>query len=384
MRSLRGIIAGLTLALGITACGAQTPAGEAPTDAAGSDPAGTTAPPAPETAEPDASEPASEPAAEPAPSGVNALELTGPAEAEEVPDMEPVLDGAQPALPATVTDAAGASITVTSAERILSLDLYGTLTDTIIGLGLHDRLVGRANSDTQDILDDLPVVTRGGHDLNVEAVLSLDPDLIITNTTIGTDQLYDQLESAGVTVVRFEQVPHLDNIEAEILQVGAVFGIEDAARELAGHTAEALEAARAEIDALGAQTPRPPRGAVLYVRGTAGIFFILGADYGAADILEVLGLDDVAAANGITDLKPANAESLVSLDPEIILTMSAGITSTGGIDGLLERPGVSATTAGANRRIVTADDTQLLSYGPRTPANLLALARAIYLAPGGE
>lgn len=309
--------------------------------------------------------------------GKNALELTGPAEADTVPDMEPVTQGS-PELPATVEDSAGHTVKVESADRILALDLYGTLTDTVIGLGLSDRLVGRSNSDTQKALEDLPVVTKDGHDLNVEAVLNLEPDLILTNTTIGSDALYQQLESAGVTVVRFDHVPSLDSIPKSIIQVGQTFGMSEEGEELAQHTSDELAEAKEAVDQLRAQTPREPRGAVLYVRGTAGVFFILGSDYGAADVIQFLGLDDVAEDNGITDLKPANAEALVSLDPEIILAMSQGVESTGGVDGLLDRPGMSATTAGANQRIITAADSQLLSYGPRTPQNLVALAEAIY------
>src|SRR5699024_1378619 len=114
-------------------------------------------------------------------------------------------------------------------------------------------------------------------------------------------------------------------------------------------------------------------------RGTAGVFFILGQDYGASDILTSLGLDDVAASAGITNLKPANAEALVSLDPELILAMDHGAESAGGIEEFLTRPGLAATTAGSNERLVIAGDNQLLAYGPRTPANLIALAEAIYV-----
>lgn len=314
----------------------------------------------------------------PAAGAVNALDLTGPAEAADTPDMEPVVENPEPALPATLTDASGAEVTITSADRVLSLDLYGTITDTVIGLGLADRLVGRANSDLQDVLADLPVVTQGGHDLNAEAVLNLRPDVVLTNDTIGTPASYEQLEAGGVTVVRFEQVPSFEGITTAIEEVGAAFGMTEEAARLAEDTEDRLAAALEAVDALSAATPRAPRGAVLYVRGTAGVFFILGADYGAADILEALGLEDVAKENGINDLKPANAESLVSLDPEIVLAMTSGIESSGGLDGFLDRPGMSATTAGMNERVVTAGDTQLLAYGPRTPENLVALAEAIY------
>ncbi|MDT0201938.1 ABC transporter substrate-binding protein [Nocardioides sp. AE5] len=316
--------------------------------------------------------------AAPAPDASNALELTGPAKAATIPDMAPVVTDPQTSFPATVTDATGKAVTITSADRVLALDLYGTLTDTIIGLGLVDRLVGRANSDLNPLMADLPVITSGGHDLSIEAILSLRPDLVLTNTTIGSEANYRQLESAGVTVVRFELVPSFEAIDGTIDLVAQSMGASEHAAELITAVDAEMIAARTEIEAMRAATPRTPKAVVLYVRGTAGIFFILGRDYGASDVLEALGLADVAAANGITDLKPANAEALVSLNPEIVLAMSHGIESAGGVDGFLKRPGMSATTAGQNRRVISAADNQLLAYGPRTPASLLALAKAIY------
>ena len=372
-----------TCALALSACGAPqvSPPSASPSDttAAVSSSGG-----------PASSGPTSSPAAGPAaaPSGaesaagVDALTLTGPAEAATVPDVQPLdlprgTDTA-PQLPTTVTDARGDSVRVESADRLLALDLNGTLTDTVIGLGLAENLVGRSNSDTQAVLQDLPVVTQAGHDLNTEAVLELDPTLVLTTSTVGSEEKYAQLEAAGVSVVRFETTPSLDAIGDTIEAVGAAVGLPAAAEALAERTEEELERATATVDALRAATPTAPRAAVLYVRGTAGVFFILGRDQGAADILAALGLEDVAEEHGITSLKPANAEALMSLDPQVVLAMKDGVKSTGGVDGLLARPGMAATSAGASRRVITAADGQLLAYGPRTPANLVALAQAIY------
>lgn len=47
--------------------------------------------------------------------------------------------------------------------------------------------------------------------------------------------------------------------------------------------------------------------------------------------------------------------------------MTKGLESVGGIDGLLDVPGIKETPAGLDRRIVTLEDGVLLSYGPRTP-----------------
>ncbi len=313
-----------------------------------------------------------------APTGVDALELTGPVDVADVGDMQPVISGASPRLPATVVDSQGTSITVTRADRVIALDLYGTLTDTVIGLGLADRLVGRGVSDTQARLKDLPVVSLGGIGLNVEALLSLHPDVVLTTMTIGSAPLYDQIEAAGVTVVRFPQAPSIDDIPHAIHQVGAAFGMGAEADQLAAHTEQRLAEVREDIAALAAATARQPRAIVLYIRGNAGISFILGADYGSTDLLRELKLADVAAEAGIDGLTPANAEALIRLNPEIVLTMRAATRSAGGVAGLLQRPGLSATVAGERERILTAADSQLLSFGPRTPDNLLAVARALY------
>lgn len=353
----------LTLALAVAACGSGSPGSDTTTTA----PAPTSGAAASETTE------------APAPSDADdALSIDGPTEVADAPEVEPPADPVEPDLPATVTDADGNQVTVESADRVIALDLYATLTDTMIGLGLADHLVGRAASDTQSILADLPVVSEEGLDLNTEAVLDLEPDLILTNLTIGNERTYSQLESAGVTVVRFDEVPSIDGIGDSIHEVAEVFGVGDAARDLSERTEEKLAEAQERIAQLQSATPRAPRAIVLYVRGQASLFFIFGPDYGAAQILDELGLDDVAGDSGITDLAPANAEALVGLDPEIILTMRDGVESTGGIDGLMSRPGVAETTAGRNKRLVIAADNQLLSYGPRTPANLEALATALY------
>lgn len=318
------------------------------------------------------------------PEGKDALSLTGHVAATDLPDMVPVVKDPKPALPATVTDATGKEVTVDNMDRMLALDLYDTLTDTVIGLGLEDKLVGRSNSDTQKSLADLPTVTENGHDLNVEAVLNLKPTLVLTNNTIGNKDKYDQLAKAGVTVVTFEETPSMDSIDDSIEAVGEAVGLPDAADELAEDTEKRMADAKAAVKEMAANTPTKPRGAVLYMRGTGGVFFIFGKDYGATDLIENLGLEDVAAENSITELKPANPESLIKLNPDVILAMSKGLESAGGMDGFLKRPGIAATKAGANKRIITAADGQLLSYGPRTPDNLVAMATAIYTQEGTD
>ena len=70
--------------------------------------------------------------------------------------------------------------------------------------------------------------------------------------------------------------------------------------------------------------------AFLYVRGTAGVFFVLGKGSGADDLIQAIGGKDVASEQNATNIIPATSEALVKLNPDVILTMSGGIKSTGG------------------------------------------------------
>ena len=67
------------------------------------------------------------------------------------------------------------------------------------------------------------------------------------------------------------------------------------------------------------------------------------------------------------------------MQPDLLLVMTKGLESSGGVDGLLEaQPAIAQTPAGENRRIVDMSDSQILSFGPMTADVLEALAVAIY------
>jgi iron complex transport system substrate-binding protein len=68
---------------------------------------------------------------------------------------------------------------------------------------------------------------------------------------------------------------------------------------------------------------------------------------------------------------------MATLNPDLILVMSKGLESVGGVKGLVALPGVAQTSAGKKGRIVAVDDSLLLSFGPRTADLQLQLAAAI-------
>lgn len=309
----------------------------------------------------------------------NPKALTGLATAASVPDVLPIENPQAPQLPVTVTDFQGTEVTVTSADRILALDMYGTLAQTVVALGLGDNLVGRVTSSTETTLADLPLVTQNGHNISAEAVLSLAPTVVLMDTTNGPLEITEQLRSAGVTVVHFDPSRSLSQVVPQIEAVAQALGVPDAGAQLGARVQAEIDSALATIAEVAPQDSAQKVGmAFLYVRGTAGVFFILGDGSGADELITALGGRDVASEGGASGTVPANAEALSRANPDLILTMTGGVESTGGIEAFFARPGVAETTAGANQRVVDMADGQILSFGPNSAAVLLSLATTIY------
>lgn len=318
-------------------------------------------------------------AAESWPEPADAATLTGPATTADIGGVVPLEGEPEPEFPVTLTDDRGEEITVESADRILTLDIYGTLSDITLGLGLGENMVGRTTSDEDESIQHLPNVTEGGHVINTEAILELEPDIILHDTTLGPREALEQIEAAGVTVVYFTPERDLDGVEALMTGVAETLGVPGRGEQLVERFDAEIEQVHEYIEHLASGTEEPPAAAVLYVRGNAGVFFIMSEDNGVGDLMGNLHLHDAATEAGISSLHPANAEALAELNPELILVMTKGLESTGGLDGLLARPGVGQTEAGQNERVIDAPDSQLLSFGPSSPAALIALAEAIYL-----
>lgn len=272
-------------------------------------------------------------------------------------------------------------VTIESAERVIPMDISGSIASTVFGLGLGHTVVGRDISTTIAEAADLPVVTSSGHTVNSEAILALHPDLVITDGSIGPVDVVLQLREAGIPVVFVETLPSIEGVGELARQVGAALGVPAAGDELADRLLAEIDAKIAEIAEI-LPDAEPLRMLFLYLRGTSGIYYLFASESGADVVIKALGGIDVAAELGYSDSRPMTDEAMVAANPDLILVMTDGLESVGGVDGLLEsKPAIALTNAGQHRRFVDMADGDVLSFGPRTADVLDALARAIY-APG--
>lgn len=259
-----------------------------------------------------------------------------------------------------------------SQDRVLALSVSGALAEIVVDLGLADRLVGRDVSSTLPQTRALPVVTQA-HQVSAEAVLALDPTLVLVEQGMGPPQALAALRRAGVRVTVVPEATSLDQVYPRMTAVAAALDAPAAGAELVART-------RAQVQAAVASLPRfasPPRLAFLYLRGPAGVYLMAGRGSGADSLFRAIGAVDAGTAIGLERFRPLTSEGLVRARPDVLVVMTKGLASVGGENGLLDLAGVAQTPAGQHRRVVALDDASLLSFGPRTGEVVQQLARGV-------
>jgi iron complex transport system substrate-binding protein len=245
--------------------------------------------------------------------------------------------------------------------------LANGVAEIIQSLNAQSIIVGREISSTEDSLADIPLVTSG-HQVLPEKVIAQKPELVLIDASTGPKSAIETIKAAGITVVQTPESWSLEDLPIKVRAVGRAIGAQVQAEELVKQIEQSLS---------GSTVKNSPRVAFLYLRGTSSVYLIGGAGSGADSLLTAIGAIDVGAQTLDRPFNTLTAESLAALNPDVILVMSKGLESVGGVEGLLKLPGVAQTQAGKNSAVIDVDDSLLLSFGPRTPSLVDALAKAM-------
>jgi iron complex transport system substrate-binding protein len=194
--------------------------------------------------------------------------------------------------------------------------------------------------------------------LPAEGVLSLNPTLVLALEGTGPPSVLDQVRSAGVEVHLLQDPATVAGTKEKIRRIGRLLGREAKADSLIQQMERDLAEARDVREAANST----PRVLFIYARGT-GSMNVAGRGTSAEAMIELAGAKN--AISGFEGFKPMTPEAVASAEPDAILMPSRGLESVGGVEGLLDQPGIDLTPAGENRRIVGMDDLLLLGFGPR-------------------
>ena len=248
--------------------------------------------------------------------------------------------------------------------RIVSL--VNGAAEIISALGFRKSLVGRDIASTTTELRSVPIVTSG-HQLIAEKVISLKPDLVVIDAGTGPKSAIQTLKNANLKVAT---IPEAWNLQDMYMKVSAIAGLLSAKAEGKQLTALMKSSVSASKESIGWK----PKVLFMYLRGPSSIYLIGGPGSGADSLISAMGGVDVGAKTLKNPFNTLTSEALIKANPDVILVMTKGLQSVGGVSGLLKLPGVKQTNAGKRIRIMSADDSLLLSFGPRTPSLLAKLA----------
>lgn len=268
-----------------------------------------------------------------------------------------------------VTDVHGEDVIIEDTSRIITIG--GSVTEIVFALGAGDQVVARDDSSLYPL--EVNALESVGYirTLSAEPVLSLAPTLIITTEDVGPPEAVEQLEATGVTMLIVPAGESIEEVITKIEMIAQALSAEETGAELIA----TIEADYAEAQTLLENVESKPRVMFIYARG-AGAVSVAGTNTSAMTMIEMAG-----GENAITEVEgyqPITAESVVAANPDIILMMTRGLDSLGGIEGLLEQPGIAQTTAGENGNVIAMDDLYLLGFSTRTGTAVLDLSYLLH------
>lgn len=228
-------------------------------------------------------------------------------------------------------------------------------------------LGGQSSILASDLASDVGVeVINPGHQIAVEKLLALRPEVVFISSEEPDDVALSAIATLDARVVALDSPITFEDSMDQITQIAQALGVPERGVEL-------REIITNSIRALDTSALTDKEVAFLYLRGNAGVFLMSGSESGADDIIRLLGANDVGLELGISGFAPISPEALANANPDFIIVMEKGLESVGGIEGLVRLPGIMGTTAASNRGILSAKDSQLLSFGPATASVLQCL-----------
>jgi iron complex transport system substrate-binding protein len=263
-------------------------------------------------------------------------------------------------------------ITIPAAPmRIVSAS--ATHTEMLFAMGLGDRVVA------VDLFSDHPAEVADkeridAFNLNVEAVASLEPDLVILSFDPG--DAASALATLGIPTILFPTAPaSLDGAYAEMEVVGMATGADLEADDL-------IAGIRAEVDEMvslvAVSDPRP----TYYHELGEDLYSITSSTF-IGTIYTLLGLENIAdpaddAGFGYPQL---SAEYILEADPDFIF-LADTVCCAQSIESLASRPGWDTLSAVRNGRVIELDDSVASRWGPRIVDFLSEVTSAVYEMAG--
>jgi len=255
--------------------------------------------------------------------------------------------------PRTVIDDAGASVTIAAKpQRIVALTPASL--EALAQFGLGQSVVGVAACSCLPIAFTATPQVADYTGTNVEAIISLNPDLVFVGGSGFTpDDAITQLKAANLTVVTLDP-KSISGVYTTLQLIGDAAGASVTATEV-------IATAKSDIAVLTALVQDQPMVSVFYEIDATGAIYGLAPDDYAAELVALARGDLVSS--GVNGVYEISLEALVTAAPAVILLGDAayGVTA----EAVAARPGWGTIPAVVNGAIRPIDGDLVSIPGPR-------------------
>ena len=255
--------------------------------------------------------------------------------------------------PRTVIDDAGASVTIAAKpQRIVALTPASL--EALDQFGLGQSVVGVAACTCLPIAFMARPQVADYTGTNVEAIISLNPDLVFVGGSGFTpDDAITQLKAANLTVVTLDP-KSMSGVYTALQLIGDAAGASVTA-------AEVIATAKSDIAVLTSLVQGEPMVSVFYEIDATGAIYGLAPDDYAAELVALARGNLVSS--GVNGAYEISLEALVTAAPAVILLGDAayGVTA----EAVAARPGWGTIPAVVNGAIRPIDGDLVSTPGPR-------------------
>lgn len=255
-------------------------------------------------------------------------------------------------------------------ERIISAG--SAVTELILALHAEQSLV--AVDVTSQLPEGQQLPKIGYHRrLSAEGLLALSPTKLIGSDEMGPAPVLQQLKSTGVDIEVVNTQANVDGLKARIDQIAAILNKPQEAQQLKSQVDQ-------QVQSLKANQPTEQKKKVLFLlihEGRAAN--VAGTDTTPDAIIRLAGAIN-PAADRITAYKPLSSESMVEMQPDVILVSGRSFEKLGGPDAIIKMmPLLAATPAGQNKQIMAIDGAALVGgLGLKSLAEAKRLNQLLY------
>ncbi len=270
----------------------------------------------------------------------------------------------------TFTDTVGETITLTEpAERVVCVNADAA--EMMAAIGAGDKVVGVVDSVISDenLMKHLPNAVSVGKWDNpgFEKVMELSPDVVIVYSS-SRPKNADQFENAGIPLINLDFYK-INTLGSDVEALGIMTGMETSARDYQDFLNNWEDVVKTAVE--GTETPS------VYAESYTA-YSSQGTGSGSDLLIGIAGGSNIAADLG-EQWPKVSAEWVLKENPDVILKVcspKANSTLSDIRDEVYERTGFGSLNAVKDERIFVLNGD--LAYGPRSPAGLVYIAKALH------